>query len=106
MEKKDSQSTLQKKFKFCYILRGLPGSGKSTVASQLAGEKGVILSIDKKILEQHIQNLNKDDNSLNKYYENNFKDFCAEIEKGTEIIVVDNTNLCEWEFNNFVKKAQ
>ena len=25
------------KFKFCYILRGLPGSGKTTVAKQLAG---------------------------------------------------------------------
>ena len=28
------------------------------------------------------------------------------MEKGTEIIVVDNTNLSEWEYVRFVKKAQ
>ena len=33
-------------FKFCYIIRGLPGSGKSTVAAQLAGDNGVILNLD------------------------------------------------------------
>lgn len=37
------------KFKFCYILRGLPGSGKSTVAKQLAGSSGVILDLDKNV---------------------------------------------------------
>jgi len=33
-------------FKFCFIMRGLPGSGKSTVAAQLAGERGVVLNLD------------------------------------------------------------
>lgn len=37
------------KFKFCYILRGLPGCGKSTVAKQLAGTNGVILDLDKNV---------------------------------------------------------
>ena len=37
------------KFKFCYILRGLPGCGKSTVANQLAGTNGVILNLDKNV---------------------------------------------------------
>ena len=37
------------KFKFCYIIRGLPGSGKSTVASQLAGSSGVVLNLDSKV---------------------------------------------------------
>lgn len=36
-------------WKFCYILRGLPGSGKSTVARQLAGPTGVILNLDSKV---------------------------------------------------------
>lgn len=43
--------------------------------------------------------------SLNDIYEEVFQEFCAEIEKGTEIIVVDNTNLSEWEYIRFVKKA-
>ena len=37
------------KFKYCYILRGLPGCGKSTVAKQLAGTAGVILNLDKNV---------------------------------------------------------
>ncbi len=43
--------------------------------------------------------------SLNDIYEQVFQEFCAEIELGTEIIVVDNTNLSEWEYIRFVKKA-
>ena len=38
-------------------------------------------------------------------YEKSYKDFCDEIEKGTDIIVIDNTNLSEWEYIRFVKKA-
>jgi predicted ATPase len=36
-----------KKFKFCYVMRGAPGSGKTTVANELAGEGGVIFSLEK-----------------------------------------------------------
>jgi hypothetical protein len=39
-------------------------------------------------------------------YDKNYKEFCEEIAKGTEIIIVDNTNLSEWEYTRFVKKAQ
>ena len=55
MEKSSSQvvtshtrslSSHKAKFKFCYIIRGLPGTGKSTVAKQLAGENGVILKFE------------------------------------------------------------
>ena len=38
-------------FKFCYIIRGLPGSGKSTVAAQLAGENGVILNLEASVIK-------------------------------------------------------
>ena len=40
-----------RKFKFCYIVRGLPGSGKSTVARQLAGETGVVLDLDTDVVK-------------------------------------------------------
>jgi len=41
-----------KKFKFCYIMQGLPGSGKSTVARHLAGENGKIFTVDKTIVSR------------------------------------------------------
>jgi shikimate kinase len=41
-----------KKFKFCYIMQGLPGSGKSTVAKELARAHGKIIALDKIIVER------------------------------------------------------
>jgi predicted ATPase len=35
-----------KKFKFCYVMRGAPGSGKTTVANELARNTGVIITLD------------------------------------------------------------
>ena len=48
MEKNHSS----KKFKFCYVMRGIPGSGKSTVAKELASDNGVILTIDKSLRDK------------------------------------------------------
>jgi adenylylsulfate kinase-like enzyme len=42
----EKQTASTKKFKFCYIMQGIPGSGKSTVAEQLAGVNGKIFAID------------------------------------------------------------
>ncbi|CDW74100.1 UNKNOWN [Stylonychia lemnae] len=94
------------KFKFCYIMQGLPGSGKSTVARQLAGENGKIFQLDKTIVERKKSLVDQDIKTLSDIYESIFQDFCQEMQKGTEIIVIDNTNLSEWEYIRFVKKAQ
>ncbi len=88
-------------------MQGLPGSGKSTVAKELAGERGKIISIDKMIVERKRKLVvSKDDQSLEELYDEIFKVFCDEITLGTEVIVIDNTNLSEWEYIRFVKKAQ
>lgn len=50
--------------------------------------------------------LNNDEvNTLQGLYDSIFEEFCEEIKKGTELIVIDNTNLSEWEYIRFVKKA-
>ena len=41
-----------KRFKFCYIMQGIPGSGKSTVAKELARDTGKIFALDKLIVER------------------------------------------------------
>ena len=91
------------KFKFCYIMRGLPGSGKSTVAKKLAGPSGKLIQIDKKVHEKiktivHTPESDED----REIYDIIFKEFCEELEMGTETIVIDNINLCEWEYLRFV----
>lgn len=47
-----------------------------------------------------------EETKLSDLYDKNYNLFCDEIAKGTEIIVVDNTNLSEWEYIRFVKTAQ
>ena len=94
----------QKKFKFCYVMQGLPGSGKSTVAKQLAGNGGKIFALDKSIVERK-KRLSSDMTTLQDIYDEIYEGFEAEVVKGTEVIVVDNTNLSEWEYLRFVKKA-
>jgi adenylate kinase family enzyme len=45
-------------------MQGLPGSGKSTVAQQLAGKEGKIFALDKTIMEQKKSLLLADQTSL------------------------------------------
>ena len=88
----ESQKNQVDKFKFCYILRGLPGSGKSTVAKQLAGTNGTILNLDKNVNKHATQEGTKSDEAP-EIREKHFAEFCSEIQKGTQIIVVDNMNI-------------
>ena len=38
------EQTEEQPFKYWFIMRGIPGSGKSTVAKRIAGEHGVRLN--------------------------------------------------------------
>ena len=81
-------------------MRGLPGSGKSTKAKELAGDKGVIYSTDDffmvegkyiydptKIIDYHSQNLQRTKKSML---------------QEQPLIIVDNTNICLWEMRRYV----
>lgn len=86
-------------------MQGLPGSGKSTVAKELAKDKGKIFHLDSVIAERKKKLVVENIQSLQEIYDEMFQEFCEEIAKGTEVIVIDNTNLSEWEYLRFVKKA-
>ncbi len=89
--------------KVMFILRGLPGSGKSTKAKQLAGDNGVILSTDDFFMingeyqydpamigEAHFWNETRAQNA---------------IENEVSPIVIDNTNVEAWQPKKYVEMA-
>ncbi len=89
--------------KFAYIMRGIPGSGKSTVARQLASQ-GAIHSTDDLCMvngeyqfdtalapERHAQNL---------------FNFVKSLEAGVYCVVVDNTNVKVQQYEPYVKAAR
>lgn len=99
-----------RKFKFCYIIRGLPGSGKSTVAAQLAGDSGVILHLDGTVRRSsqvaNAQGIGGHEaDNANEIKEKHYAEFCTEVRKGTPIIVVDNSNILESEYLHFIEFA-
>ena len=94
-------------FKFCYILRGIPGSGKSTVAAQLAGSTGVVINLDQNVVRHHSETGSTvtEADTMVEIQEKHYAEFCAEILRGTPIIVVDNNNIKESEYLHFVEFA-
>ena len=94
-------------FKFCYIIRGLPGTGKSTVAKQLAGTTGVVLNLDSHVVKSSSEGDANgkgahEADSLLEIHRKHYEEFCAEVSKGTPIIVVDNNNIKESEYLHFI----
>ena len=95
------------KFKFCYIIRGLPGSGKSTVAARLAGATGIVLDLDSLVVKHSSADTSgEQQDSLVQIRDKHFAAFKAEVAKGTPVIVVDNNNIKEEEYIHFLLHAQ
>ncbi|CAI2382942.1 unnamed protein product [Moneuplotes crassus] len=91
-------------FNFCYIMRGVPGSGKSTVAHKLCGENGVIHSTDNYFVnEEGVYEF--DPSKIKEYHGQNYKDFKKSIDDKVETVVVDNTNVQEFEYKKYVEYA-
>ena len=91
--------------KVAYIMRGVPGSGKSTVARMLAGEKGVIHSTDNFFYdvdgEYHF-----DLEQLQGNHDHNFEAFCHSLSDGIPIVICDNTNVKRCHFERYVEAAK
>lgn len=76
------------------LMRGVPGSGKSTQAKKIAGEKGVIYSTDDffMVKGQYVYDVKM----IGKYHEKNFDRTVLAMQKGIPLIVIDNTNVKLW----------
>jgi predicted kinase len=93
------------------IMRGIPGSGKSTKAKQLAGG-GSIHSTDDVIEDMGDYNeffanmvTNKDFSPLSKVHNINFQNAVTSMKNGVTPVIIDNTNIRPNEAKNYVEAA-
>ena len=87
--------------KVLYILRGVPGCGKSTAAKAIAGLTGVVCCADDYFIYGGVY---KFDASQLGAAHNACKTKCEDNMKvGTEEIIIANTNTTEKEFNTYKK---
>ena len=89
--------------KTIWLMRALPGAGKSTLAKQLAGEHGEIFSTDDFFI---IDGEYKFDSSkLGQYHKANLERTINAMKHGVNPIVVDNTNVQFFEMRKYVEAA-
>ncbi|XP_013787290.1 NEDD4-binding protein 2-like, partial [Limulus polyphemus] len=85
--------------KILVILRGLPGSGKSTLSQQLKAN-GVVYSTDDFFIKRDKYQF--DWTKLHEAHEWNRKRTTKALEKGKSPIIIDNTNIELWEIKPYV----
>jgi hypothetical protein len=93
------------------IMRGIPGSGKSTKAKSLVGG-GVIHSTDDVISSNGDYNkffndmiASNDFSMLSKAHAKNLENAISSMESGITPVIIDNTNIRPFEPKSYVQKA-
>lgn len=89
--------------KTLYIIRGLPGSGKTTLARQLAGAN--VCEADEFFTDESYEYKfdPKDIKWAHIYCQNKCKEL---MDQGVELIAVSNTASRRWEFSKYIELAQ
>ena len=90
--------------KIVFILRGLPGSGKSTFAAGLVADGGVIHSTDDFFLENGEYRFDPD--KLAEFHALNFLRFKKSLENGVQLVVLDKTNSRKREWIHYKLTAE
>lgn len=90
------------------ILRGVSGSGKSTVAKSLTAivdvGRAVIVSADNFFVTPQ-GNYEFNGDKLGSAHEHCLNEFKSALTSGVELVIVDNTNTQHWEYQAYVKEA-
>ncbi len=79
--------------KVAYIMRGVPGSGKSTVAQVLALADGAIHFTDKYFVDRYTGVYRFNPKILGIYHKLNLRAFKKSIGNGVAVVICDNTNI-------------
>ena len=88
----------------CYIMQGVPGSGKSTIAETYAGF-GVIVSADTFFVKLGNGTYNFQPARLPDAHRECYLDFCKAVADGVAVVVVDNTNTTPTEIAPYERHA-
>ena len=90
--------------KFAFVMRGVPGSGKSTTARRLAGPMGVVHAVDDyhKARGEFLW----DDDRKDEFYDLNFRAFVESLDTGIGTVVCDCINVTREEYTKYVRAAQ
>jgi len=88
--------------KHFYILRGLPGSGKSTKAKNLAGELGQVFSADDYFCINEEGEYRFDGDQLGLAHQWNQRRSLEAIKANIPIVVIDNTNTTLREIKSYI----
>ena len=86
------------------IMRGLPGSGKSTRARELQ-EKGVIHSTDTYFTHPSTGEYKFDFEKAKDYHQNNLEAAIESMQARISPVIIDNTNVQRWEFQKYLDAA-
>jgi len=95
--------------KYFYILRGLPGGGKSTKAKELAGGHGQIFSTDDYFCLNAENEYRFDAQQLGPAHAWNQRRSLEAVKASIPIVIIDNTNTTVWEMKAYlphIKLAQ
>ena len=92
------------------INRAVPGSGKTTIsrcitqALQTAGLQVVNHSTDEFFMRngRYCFEISK----LHEYHQYNLKNFIADLQRGTDVVICDNTNLVPWQTAPYTNNAR
>lgn len=90
--------------KVVFIMRGVPGSGKSTIAKEIAHPDGVIHSTDSYFKENGEYKF--DPSKLGENHEKNFQSFQKSLREDKPIVVIDNTNIKRSHFEKYIDAAK
>lgn len=86
-----------------YIMRGIPGSGKSTAARRLTGPAGALHSTDEYFVVDGVYRF--DATRLPEYHARNLAAFKRSLQDGHEVVACDNTNVQLWHMEPYIAAA-
>ncbi|MPC08194.1 NEDD4-binding protein 2-like 1 [Portunus trituberculatus] len=90
--------------KLLVLMRGLPGSGKTTLAKEMKGPTGVVLSTDDFFCDKHGRYI-YDSSKIGEAHQWNKHRAIQRLKQGKTPIIIDNTNLQAWEMKPYVQLA-